>query len=209
MAKNIFISSTFRDLEIHRDAVINMLRQTNNFPIAMETFGSKAGDATKVSLEEVQKSDVFLGIYGKRYGYRPDDDKSVTELEYLEAVRLEIPCLIFIVADNYDDPQSLINIHAETDDEGKMLLSIFKRKLNRESVRALFTTPEDLAQKVQNALMNWMQDQLEGMEQTAKDDSSTDGSVNVKQEVKKNTGIMFGNVGGNVTLNNTQNQQDS
>ena len=175
MAMNVFVSSTFGDLEAHRAAVIDMLHQTNNLPLAMETFGSKPGDAETVSLDEVRKADLFIGIYGNRYGYRPDDDKSVTELEYLEAVKNDIPRLVFIVEEEYTDPASPINQHAETDEEGIMLLNIFKRKLNRENVRATFNTPQDLVQKVQNAIMNWLQDKLDAAEQTSQ--SSPTGST--------------------------------
>ncbi|MFW5748064.1 MAG: DUF4062 domain-containing protein [Chloroflexota bacterium] len=189
---NIFVSSTFKDLEAHRRAAITALQQTNNLPLTMELFGSKAGDAQTVSLQEVGKADLFIGIYAHRYGYRPDDDKSVTEMEYLEAKTREIDRLVFMVADDYHD--DLIDTYAEADEESRMLLGIFKRRLQKENVLATFTTPDDLAHKVLIALINWMQD---NQTKYAATPPPSGGSVNANTIDRSN---VFGNVSGS-TLN--------
>jgi hypothetical protein len=191
----VFVSSTYRDLVEHRQAVINLLHQTNDLPIAMETFGSKPGNAETASLDEVGKADVFVGIYAHRYGYVPDDDRSVTEMEYQEARRLELPCLIFIVADDYEAP-ALVD-HAETDDEAKLMLSRFKRHLMKDHVVDRFTTPDDLADKVLKALYKWQRDEMPTQ-------SKSDG-INIAGDV---TG---GNVGGTIQgdQNNVQGNQNT
>jgi hypothetical protein len=195
MTIKVFLSSTSLDLKEHRAAVIDMLRQTNNLPIAMENFGSKVGDATSVSLKEVQKADLFVGIYAHRYGYRPDDGKiSVTEMEYDEAVDQNIPRLIFIVDENYDDPVSLIHQHKETDNVSQMLLAFFMQRLNKENVRSLFTTPDDLKKKVQHAIMNWQQDQLQKKRSGAAKETPKP-AVNIQQTVQNNKGNVVSGIG--------------
>lgn len=161
----IFVSSTSKDLADHRKTVIDILREANHQPIAMETFGSKPGNAQLISLNEVAKADLFIGIYARRYGFRPaSDQKSVTEQEYDKAKALNLDCLIFISADDYAYP--LIDAHAETDPRGKADLANFIKRLEFENVRALFTSPEDLGHKVLLALANWLSDQNDRLQQT-------------------------------------------
>ena len=51
-----------------------------------------------VSLEELDKCDVLVGVYAYRYGTVPTGSKtSVTEQEYLHAMSKKIPILVFVV----------------------------------------------------------------------------------------------------------------
>lgn len=151
----IFISSTFRDLQEHRKAVIEALQKADLAPVAMEFFGTQSDDARQGSLKEVEKAELFVGIYAHRYGYRPDDSRSVTEMEYDEAVRLKIPTLVFIVQDDYR--VGVLGEFAETDDESHMLLTMFKRRLRRHILEIQgFTTPDDLAKMVASAVLRWI-----------------------------------------------------
>jgi tetratricopeptide (TPR) repeat protein len=57
-------------------------------------------------LREVSSCDVYVGIFAWRYGFTPPHcDKSITELEYCEALRKEIPTLIFLLDENADWPE--------------------------------------------------------------------------------------------------------
>lgn len=147
----VFISSTSRDLYLHRKALITAIHEAGHHAIAMEHFGAQAGDATTVSVQEVEQADIFIGIYARRYGYCPEDDKSVTELEFIAAKNFKIDRLIFIVDDNYHD--ELLDKYADTDPALIVKLEKFKERLTQSYVRALFTTPEDLSTKVLAALM--------------------------------------------------------
>lgn len=192
----IFISSTSRDLSKHRQAVIEALRTADAAPIAMEYFGSQSGDATTVSLEEVDKADLFIGIYAHRYGYRPDDDRSVTELEYLHAVKKDIPCLLFLVEDDYQD--DLLDVHREQDEESITLLNMFKRKLQKTSVLLWFNTPEDLALKVTASYARWLT-------KHNNDHAGTSGGNTIINSKNVISGSKFGNVGDiNIGDNNTR-----
>ncbi len=83
MTKSIFISSTSKDLKPRRDAVDAAIRRLELRPINMSDFGSQPGGAVGVSVREVGKGDIFVGILAHRYGYIPAGmDKSVTEQEY-------------------------------------------------------------------------------------------------------------------------------
>ena len=56
----IFLSSTYIDLIEHRKAVANALRTMDEEVGNMEIFGARDEEATKVSLEELDKCDVLV-----------------------------------------------------------------------------------------------------------------------------------------------------
>ncbi|NDJ76982.1 MAG: DUF4062 domain-containing protein [Chloroflexi bacterium] len=114
----IFISSTSKDLIEHREHLLPALTQAGYDYIAMEEFGARDADAIDVSLREVRSCDIFVGIYARRYGYIPNDPRnpqrrSITEMEYHEAVDLGKPRFIFVVDSTYDEPGSLIVRHSD------------------------------------------------------------------------------------------------
>jgi hypothetical protein len=45
----------------------------------MENWPAIDADGVKASLDKVDKADVYIGIFGYRYGYIPKDSKSVSE----------------------------------------------------------------------------------------------------------------------------------
>lgn len=76
----VFISSTYLDLTEHRKAVVNAIRTIDEEVGHMEVFGARDEEPTTVSLEELDKCQVLVGIYAYRYGTIPDGSKtSVTE----------------------------------------------------------------------------------------------------------------------------------
>ncbi len=111
----------------------------------MRNFGSQPGGAAGVSVREVGKADIFIGILARRYGYVPAGvEKSVTEQEYDEAVRLRLPRLMYLL-----DPEHPWNkADIEADETAQARLAAFRRRVESAEVRSLFTTPEDLAAKV-------------------------------------------------------------
>ena len=85
----IFISSTFVDLRELREAVSTRLREVFGARLLiMETFGSDEAPPEISSVRRVRESDVFVGIYARRYGtVDTTTGKSITELELDEAER--------------------------------------------------------------------------------------------------------------------------
>ena len=104
-----YLSSTYSDLREFREAVrIALTRQSVDL-LAME--GYVAGDERPLDkcLADVAKCDLYIGLFAWRYGFvPPGHDKSITELEYREAVRLGIPCLIFLLAEDASWPRPLM-----------------------------------------------------------------------------------------------------
>ena len=139
----IFISSTYKDLIDHREAVSDVLMRMKRQFSAMEFFGSRADEAIPACRKEIEKCDILVGIYAWRYGWIPlGDELSITEQEFDMAIELKKSCLCYIVSSQHPWPPSLV-------DKGKNAeaLENFKTKVSK-LVRSEFTTPDNLAKQV-------------------------------------------------------------
>ena len=100
--KKAMISSTVLDLPDHRREVREACLRQEVFPLMMEFLPARDADAISVSLELVDNADIYIGIFGYRYGYVPSGyDISITEMEYTRAREREIPCLVFVIDDEH------------------------------------------------------------------------------------------------------------
>ena len=142
----VFISSTWRDLRTEREAVEKALHQMSGTEFnGMEYFGSRSDSPRDVCLQEVRRSNVYVGIFGGRYGYiDPESRISMTELEYREARRIGVPCLIYVK----DGATPAADSETEGDGEGRQRADALKQELRREHVVSDFTTADQLATKV-------------------------------------------------------------
>ena len=86
----VFISSTYKDLIDYRIAAIRAVEGTNYQASKMEVFGARPDEPSNGCLKEVEKSDLFIGIYALRYGFVAEGaDISITEMEYVHARKLD------------------------------------------------------------------------------------------------------------------------
>jgi hypothetical protein len=147
-----FISSTYRDLIGHRHAVAEALERLGIQLQRMETFGARPEDATQACLVEIEASDIFVGIYAKKYGYIPaNSDISITEAEFNYACHLRRPTFCFFVDEGYPWPHQLV----ETE-PGASLLSRFKARVEGLVVRDYFTTSDVLASRVASSIGRYL-----------------------------------------------------
>src|SRR4051812_12058722 len=91
----IFLSSTWQDLQPEREAVEKKMHRMRDTAFSgMEYFGSRPETPRDVSLAEVDRSDIYIGIFAHRYG------SGITEAEYRRARDRNLPCLIYIKDDD-------------------------------------------------------------------------------------------------------------
>jgi len=84
--KIAMISSTSVDLPEHRPEVRDACLREGYFPDMMESLPARDADAIRVSLEMVDRADVYIGIFAWRYGHKPEGhDISITEMEFNRA----------------------------------------------------------------------------------------------------------------------------
>lgn len=147
----IYISSTSVDLKEHRDSTIKTILHLDHQPIAMEFLPACPIAPVEKCLKDIASCKVFIGIIAGRYGFIPEGyDKSITELEYREAKRLEIPRLIFL--SDYDN-----KIFEESGEsrEKREMLQAFREELGKEYIVNFFKNPDDLSKKVAIAIANY------------------------------------------------------
>ena len=135
----IFISSTWKDLQPEREAVEKALdRMRDTYFVGMEYFGSRPDTPRDVSLAEVDRSDVYIGIFAHRYG------SGITEAEYRRSRERDIPCLIYFK----DDSVPVLPAYMERDAEKIAKLEALKCELTERHVVSFFKTPDHLATQV-------------------------------------------------------------
>lgn len=146
----IFISSTYEDLIPYRDEVQRNLIRLEQIIKGMEYFGSDPQNSLSVCLSQVRECKLFIGILGMRYGsVDSESGLSYSQLEYNEAIKNNIPTLIYIMSEEQPIPSKFV-------DKGEKAnkLIIFKEHLKKQHTVSFFTTPADLGNKISKDVMN-------------------------------------------------------
>jgi hypothetical protein len=144
----VFLSSTAVDLREHRRAVIDQIVRLDLRFRGMEHFGAdpeRQYPAAKCR-EAVRQSDVYVGVFGMRYG--SCDAKtgvSMTETELREAERRhDMPILIYVVSRT----AQVAVAHLEADAEGRRKLDALLARLKERYTVFEFDSVDALAKQV-------------------------------------------------------------
>lgn len=91
----VFISSTFKDLQDERRIVIEQILNLGHIPVGMELF--QAGDETQWEYikKRILECDYYIVIVGERYGEEGPEGKSYTQMEYEFAISNGVPVAAF------------------------------------------------------------------------------------------------------------------
>lgn len=103
--KRIFISSVQKEFAEERKRLFDYLMDDpilSKFfvPFIFEDYPATGRSTSTVYLKEVEKSDIYLGIFGDEYGFQNKAGLSPTEQEYNLAHKLHKDCLIYIKRDS-------------------------------------------------------------------------------------------------------------
>lgn len=144
----VFVSSTYEDLQEERRKVMEALLGKNCFPVGMEYFPAANTDQFTVIKKLIDRCDYYILILGGRYGsIEPDSQKSYTQLEFEYAVDKGIPVASFYHA----EPNKLPGDKIETTDAGKKKLEEFKKMVQMKLCDS-WKEPYELAFKVNKSL---------------------------------------------------------
>src|SRR5437588_144047 len=150
----IYLSSTHSDLKQYRDVVYRTLRQMRHDVIAMEDYVATDQRPLAKCLADVSLCNLYVLIIAWRYGYVPEQDnpekRSITEMEFRQAVQKGKPCLVFLLAE--DHPWSPLKIEKG---EGAERLQALRRELSERYTVSFFRSEEDLARLVGAAVYHW------------------------------------------------------
>ncbi|WP_430812939.1 MULTISPECIES: DUF4062 domain-containing protein [unclassified Carboxylicivirga] len=149
MAKTIFISSTYRDLVPHRDVIWKVLQNFDVKITGMEAFGARRSNPLETCFEEVEVSDIYLGVISMCYGSIDElTGKSYTQLEYEKAKELGLETLIYLIDENKGEVKT-----GNIDFGDKYLrLNSFKNILKKNHTVDFFQNETDLGTKIYNRL---------------------------------------------------------
>ncbi len=151
MAK-IYVSSTYLDLQEYRAQVERVIRRMGHTDVAMEYYVAEDTRPVAKCLADVAACDVYVGIFAWRYGWQPKDDNpenlSITEMEFRQAEKSGKPCLIFLL--NEDAPWLPKHI-----DDDKSKIKNLRNTASAKHNPDWFTTPDELARKVAEAIHKW------------------------------------------------------
>ena len=145
----VFVSSTWLDLEPERKAVEAVVHRTRETKfVGMEYFGGRDETTRRASLDEVDRSELYVGVFAARYG------SGITEDEYRRARSRDLPCLVYFKS----DAVALTPDQKETDAEKTSRLAALKQELRAAHTIKQFTSPEDLAAQFATDLHRWLFD---------------------------------------------------
>lgn len=153
----VFLSSTFEDLKLHRRKIIDSLVKLQQNVQAMEFWAPSTSDSLELSLNKLKKSKIYIGLLGARYGTVAAGKKSITQLEYEEAVRLGLERQVYLI-DERKHPVILKDV--DTGDNAERLAN-FKKVVSSQSVRGKFSSPDDLAKQVITNLIELLKEEGE------------------------------------------------
>jgi hypothetical protein len=97
----IFISSTFSDLQIERQAAVEAVLRAGHISAGMELFSAGNESQLEIIKRWIGESDVYMLILGGRYGsIEKKSGLSYTELEYRYALEKNKPVFAIVVSDS-------------------------------------------------------------------------------------------------------------
>ena len=125
---------------IRRDALLGKFFETFLF----EDVPAGEASPQQIYLGEVEMSDIYLGLYGNKYGYEDAEGISPTEREYDRAAELHKTRLIFIKSfdEEHRHPKELALI----------------QKVERDIVRRTFVDTEGLRTSVYASLVRYLEE---------------------------------------------------
>lgn len=155
MKKTVFVSSTWKDLHSHRASVRKVLKDFNVKIKGMEDFGARSRPPIEFCLQEIEKSDIYLGIFSMRYGSIDiETGKSITQLEYEKAIEHGLEILIFLI----DEEKGKVTTGNIDFDEKHLKLIDFKTHLKRVHLYDSFIDEQDLALSVYKSMKQYEDD---------------------------------------------------
>ncbi len=145
----VFVSSTYEDLQNERRQVSDTLAKAGFIPAGMELFPATDRQQLEFIQKTIDRSDYYVIIVGGRYGSLADGKLSYTEKEYEYAVEKGLPVLAFL----HKHPDKIELGKSEQDPAQRTRLTAFKDRLTTSRIVAFWTDAPDLCTKVLTAVM--------------------------------------------------------
>lgn len=142
----VFISSTYQDLQPARQEVSQALLRADCFPAGMELFPAADEEQFEFIKQIIDQSDYYIIISAGRYGsIHPETGLSYTEMEYDYAVETGKPVIRLLHKDPFNQ---LKGEFIEKTDDGREKLTAFRAKMSTSSLVRFWEIPKELGIEV-------------------------------------------------------------
>lgn len=166
----VFLSSTAADLAVCREKVDHAIRELNQYPVVMETFGARPNPPAAECKALAAGADVLVVLVAYRYGYVPpvecggDGKRSITWLEVVAAREAGRKVFAFVIDPKarWSLPKDSDRLNLEPEERFRDVirdvrgLRAFKAYLEKHFVVRRFETEDELARYVVIALSNFV-----------------------------------------------------
>ena len=126
----VFVSSTYDDLQDERKEVMQALLELDCIPAGMELFPASSEDQWSLIKRVIDDCDYYILIIGGRYGSVGPDGISYTQMEFEYALKTGKPIISFV----HKNPASIPTGKSEQTDEGKKKLEEYKKLAEKKMV---------------------------------------------------------------------------
>jgi hypothetical protein len=140
----VFVSSTYADLQEERQHVIQTIMEMDCIPSGMELFPALDEQQWEFIKKVIDDCDYYLLIIGGRYGSLAAEGISYTEKEYDYAIERGIKVIALL----HSDPDSIPVSKSDTSPELRERLAAFRHKVAQNRLVRTWNKTEDLPRLV-------------------------------------------------------------
>lgn len=148
----VFVSSTYVDLQEERQSVLQTLMEMDCIPAGMELFPAADEEQWEFIKRIIDDCDYYLLIIGGRYGSVADDGLSYTEKEFDYAVSKGIRVIALL----HKSPDDLPRAKSELEEESYQKLQDFRNKVSNGRLVRFWDQSEQLPGEVSLSLNKTM-----------------------------------------------------
>ncbi len=144
----VFLSSTFADLQEERKIAIQTLMEIDCIPAGMELFPALDEEQFEFIKRVIDDSDYYLLIIGGRYGSLSETGISYTEMEYDYAIERGIKVIALI----HGSPEKLIAEKIEMSPDARQKLDGFRARAQTGRLVKFWNDPKEISGLVATSL---------------------------------------------------------
>ena len=136
----IFVSSTFRDLQDERQAALKAILELDHMPAGMELFPASDDTAWQLICDVIDGSDYYVLVIGGRYGSLDEEGLGYTEREYEYARETRKPVIALL----HRAPENLPRERTDTDPAIWERLQRFRERVEGHHTCKYWLTVDEL-----------------------------------------------------------------
>ena len=144
--KKVFVSSTCEDfMKPFRSIARNVITSLKMEPEMCDDWPQTGCNPTHVCCQKVLDSDIYVGVFGGRYGYiEPSLKSSMTQVEYLTALSAKKKMLLFVInpLNSTDEPDAV-----------KSKQESFIADMKKTRILRTFSDVSELSELIKNDLL--------------------------------------------------------